>query len=104
MPVKLMEDGTAKFYYKNEDGTYTEINDILPITGTDDNYHPMSSWHLASEPGREYTFGIKYSWSVKRIMKEHKHWVNCIDRAIRREKRQKELARRSILKWRALHS
>ena len=101
MPVKLLGNGTARFYYKNEDGTYTEFDDIVPLTDI------AETQAEAYEPyfiGKEYVFPIKYNRSVKKIIKEHKRWINCIGRSIRRQKRLKEQERRSMLKWRALHN
>lgn len=102
MPVKLLGDGTARFYYKNEDGTYTDLNKIHDVRFTD----IAETQAEAYDPyfiGQEYVFKIKYNRSAKKIIKEHKRWINCIGRLIRRKKRLKEQERRSMLKWRALH-
>ena len=100
MPVKLLGDGTVRFYYKKEDGTYTELNGIPLLT---DIGEIKTETYKPDFIGQEYVFQIKSNQTIKKIIKEHKRWVNRIGRSIRMKKRVKEQERRSMLKWRALH-
>lgn len=100
MPVKLLGDRTARFYYKNEDGTYTEFDAAVPLT---DISETQAEDYKPDFIGQEYVFTIEYNLPVKKIIKEQKRWINCIVRFIRRQKRVKEQERRSMLKRMVLH-
>lgn len=88
-------------YFIDTDGEWHEVNSIQTV---DIGYGDCSSIPVIKINGYEIDFAIKSTKTLKKLKKEHKHWINCISRHIRRRKRIKEQRRRALLKWRALHN
>ena len=85
-------------YYIDSNGKWHEINNIQTVSI---GYGDCSNIPVIN--GYEVRFAFKSTKPLKMFEKEHKRWINCLNRHIRREKRIKEQARRAMLKWRALH-
>ena len=100
MPIKLMEDGKYKIFYKDENGQFHEFGGISEIIHLDNE--ATTTCDVPRYLNNDIYFSFDVKWTNKKLRKAMKHWLNCLSRRNRRAKRIKEQARRAILKWRTL--
>ena len=98
MPTKL-NSILGRLYYMDEYGVWHEFDGIPTIEISASNYFAEQM----SVGAYNFEAKMKVTKNIRKLIKEHKHFVNCLNRHIRREKRLKELRRRAMLKWEALH-